>query len=138
MSIWAGVVIYQLHPGNRSRATAVWKERVLPFLSKQRDFKGAYWLVGQEGDRAFSIDLWENEVAASTYESSGLYRKLMDNFGLLLAHAPTRIQGQAEECLPAALSSTAPTSDQPAPATPPKPEGLALKLMETIRGWKTK
>ena len=138
MSVWAGVVIYQLHPGNRTRATAVWKERILPFLSKQRDFKGAYWLVGQEGDRAFSIDLWENDVAASTYESSGLYKKLVDNFSLLLAHAPTRIQCQADEFFVAALVDTNPSTARPASATPSKAEGLALKLLETIRSMKPK
>ena len=136
---WAGVVIYQLNPGKKARATAVWQERVLPFLSKQRDFKGAYWLVGREGDRAFSIDLWENDVAASTFESSGLYKKLMANFDLLLAHAPARTECQAEECLVAALSEAAPAPGQPAgPAAPPKPEGLALKLLETMRAWKSK
>ena len=139
MSVWAGMVIYQLSPGSKVRATAVWKERVLPFLSKQRDFKGAYWLVGQEGDRAFSIDLWDNDVAASTFESSGLYKKLTDNFGLLLAHAPTRVQCQAEECLAAMLSGAAPATGQPGgPATPTKAEALALKLLETIRSWKPK
>ena len=138
MSVWAGMVIYQLSPGSKVRATAVWKERVLPFLSKQRDFKGAYWLVGQEGDRAFSVDLWDDEVAASTYESSGLHKKLVENFGLLLTHAPTRVQCQADEFLAAAPADTTPAPGQPAAATPPKAEGLALKLLETIRGWKPK
>jgi len=139
MSVWAGVVIYQLHPGNRTRATAIWKERVLPFLSKQRDFKGAYWLVGQVGDRAFSVDLWENDVAASAFESSGMYKKLTDNFGLLLAHEPTRVQCQVEECLVATLSVAAPASGQPGgSATAPKAEGLALKLLDTLRSWKPK
>ena len=136
---WAGVVIYQLNPGKKARATAVWQERVLPFLSKQRDFKGAYWLVGREGDRAFSVDLWENDVAASTFESSGLYKKLTANFDLLLAHAPARTECQAEEFLASALSETASAPGQPAgPGVPPKPEGLALKLLETIRAWKPK
>jgi hypothetical protein len=139
MSVWAGMVIYQLSPGSKVRATAIWKERVLPFLSKQRDFKGAYWLVGQQGDRAFSIDIWDNDIAASTFESSGLHKKLTANFGLLLAHEPTRIQCQAEECLVAALSEEASASGQPGgPAPPAKAEGLALKLLETIRGWKPK
>ncbi len=139
MSIWAGVVIYQLNPGNKTRATAAWQERVLPFLRRQRDFKGAYWLIGREGDRAFSIDLWENDIAASTFESSGLYKKLMANFDLLLAHAPVRTECQAEESLISALSDAAPASGQPAgPAEPPKPEGLALKLLETIRAWRPK
>ena len=139
MSIWAGVVIYQLNPGNRARATAAWQERVLPFLRRQRDFKGAYWLVGREGDRAFSIDLWENDIAASTFEASGLYKKLMANFDLLLAHAPVRTECQAEESLVSALADAAPAPGQPAgPAAPPKPEGLALKLLETIRAWRPK
>jgi len=137
MSIWAGVVIYQLNPGNKARATVAWQERVLPFLRRQRDFKGAYWLVGREGDRAFSIDLWENDIAASTFESSGLYKKLMANFDLLVAHAPVRTECQAEESFVSAPSDAAPA--QPGgPAAPPKPEGLALKLLETIRAWRPK
>ena len=48
MSIWAGVVIYQLNPGKKARATAAWQEHVLLILRKQRDFKGTYSLVGGE------------------------------------------------------------------------------------------
>jgi hypothetical protein len=139
MALWAGVVVYQINPGNKARATAAWQERVLPFLRKQRDFRGAYWLMEREGDRAFSIDLWDNDVAASSFESSGLYKKLMSNFDLLLAHAPVRTECQAEETLASALSEAAPASGQPAgPAAPAKAEGLALKLLETIRAWKAK
>lgn len=139
MPIWAGVVIYQLNPGNKARATAVWQERVLPFLRKQRDFRGAYWLVGREGDRAFSIDLWENDIAASTFEASGLYKKLMANFDLLLAHAPVRTECQAEAFLLSAPADAVPVPDQSAgPAVPPKSEGLALKLLETLRAWRPK
>lgn len=139
MSMWAGVVIYQLNPGKKARATAAWQERVLPFLRKQRDFKGAYWLVGREGDRAFSVDLWDNDVAVSTFEASGLFQKLMANFDLLVAHPPVRVECQAEDYLPAALSEAAEAPGQPAePADSSKPEGLALKLLETLRGWKSK
>jgi len=139
MAIWGGVVIYQINPGNKARATAAWQERVLPFLRRQRDFRGAYWLMGREGDRAFSIDLWDNDVAASSFESSGLYKKLMSNFDLLLAHAPARTECQVDEYLATALSDAAPTSGRPdSPAAPAKPEGLALKLLETIRAWKAK
>jgi hypothetical protein len=139
MSIWAGVVIYQLNPGKKARATAAWQERVLPFLRKQRDFKGAYWLVGREGDRAFSVELWDNDVAASTFEASGLFKKLMTNFDLLVAYPPVRVECQAEDFLVAAPAGAAPASGQLTdPAAPPKPEGLALKLLETIRAWKSK
>jgi len=138
MSMWAGVVIYQLNPGAKARATAAWQERVLPFLRKQRDFKGAYWLVGREGKRAFSIDLWDNDIAAGTFESGGLFKKLMANFDLLLEHPPVRTECQVEEFLVAALSDAVPASGQPADAAAPKPEGLALKLLETIRGWRPK
>ena len=139
MSIWAGVVIYQLNPGHKARATAAWQERVLPFLRRQRDFKGAYWLVGREGDRAFSIDLWENDIAASTFEASGLYKKLMANFDPLLTHAPVRIECQAEESLMSALSDGAPDTGQPAGSPePPKPEGFGFKLLETLRNWRPK
>jgi hypothetical protein len=139
MSIWGSVVIYQLTPGKKVRATAVWQERVLPFLRKQRDFKGTYWLVAREGDRAFSIDLWDNDIAASAFESTGLYKKLMANFDLLLAHPPVRTECQVEDCLMTALPETAPASGQSTdPVAPPKPEGLVLKLLETMRGWKPK
>ena len=139
MSIWAGVVIYQLNPGKKARATAAWQEHVLPFLRKQRDFKGAYWLVGREGDRAFSVELWDNDIAASTFEASGLFRKLMTNFDLLLAHPPVRLECQAEDFLVAIPAGATPASGQPTGSTaPPKSEGLALKLLETIRGWKSK
>ena len=139
MSLWAGVVVYQINPGNKARATAAWQERVLPLLRKQRDFRAAYWLMGREGDRAFSIDLWDNDVAASSFESSGLYKKLMSNFDLLLSHAPARTECQAEETLASALADAASASGQAAgAAAPAKAEGLALKLLETIRAWKAK
>jgi len=139
MSMWAGVVIYQLNAGAKAQATAAWQERVLPFLRKQRDFKGAYWLVGREGKRAFSIDLWDNDVAAGLFESSGLYKKLMSNFDLLLEHPPVRTECLAEAFLVAALSDAMPASGTPAKLDEPsKAEGLALKLLETVRAWKLK
>jgi len=139
MSIWAGVVIYQLNAGAKAQATAAWQERVLPFLRKQRDFKGAYWLVGREGKRAFSIDLWDNDIAAGLFESSGMYKKLMSNFDLLLEHPPVRTECLAESFLVAALADAMPASGTPAkPDEPSKAEGLALKLLETVRAWKLK
>ncbi|MSQ77647.1 MAG: hypothetical protein EXR97_04245 [Nitrospiraceae bacterium] len=104
-------------------------------MRKQRDFKGAYWLVGREGDRAFSVELWDNDIAASSFEASGLFKKLMTNFDLLVAHPPVRLECQAEDFLVAGPA----VSGQPTvPAAPPKSEGLALKLLETIRSWKPK
>ena len=134
MPVWGGLVIYQLNPGSKAQATTVWQERVLPFLSQQRGLRGAYWMIGQDGDRAFSIDIWDSDLAMSAYESSGLYKKLMSNFDLLLAHAPARTQCRANEFLAAALASDAKGSDRPAgPEGPPKPEGMGFKLLKTIR-----
>lgn len=85
---------------------------------------GALWLVAQDGDRAVSIDFWDSKLAASSFETSGLFNKLVTHFDVVLAQRPVRTEFQADDTF-------AFSGEQP------NPKGVDLKLMETI-SFKTK
>ena len=119
MAMWVGVVTYELSPGKKAKATTVWQEYVRPFLTQQKDCVGALWMVAQDGDRAMSIDFWDNQLAASAFETSGLFNKLVAHFDKVLAEPPARTEFQADDAF--AFSSEE-----------PKSKGVDLKLMETM------
>ena len=119
MAMWVGMVTYELNPGKKSKATTIWQEHVRPFLTQQKDCVGALWLVAQDGDRAISIDFWDNELAASAFETSGLFDKLVAHFDAVLAQRPVRTEFQADDAF--AFSGE-----------PSNPKGVDFKLMETM------
>jgi hypothetical protein len=119
MAMWVGVVTYELNAGKKSKATTIWQEYVRPFLTQQKDCVGALWMVAQDGDRAISIDFWDNQLAAGAFETSGLYNKLVAHFDPVLAQRPVRMECQADDAFVF-------TGDQP------KAKGVDLKLMETM------
>ena len=126
MAMWVGMVSYELNPGKKAKATTIWQEYVRPFLTQQKDCVGALWMVAQGGDRAISIDFWDNKLAASAFETSGLFNKLVAHFDVVLAQRPVRMEFQADDAF-------AFSGDQPNPK-----EG-DLKLMETMTiSFKTK
>ena len=119
MAMWVGMVTYELNPGKKSKATTIWQEHVRPFLTQQKDCVGALWLVAQDGDRAISIDFWDNKLAVSAFETSGLFNKLAAHFDAVLAQRPIRTEFQADDAF--AFSGE-----------PSNPKGVDLKLMETM------
>jgi hypothetical protein len=88
--MYAGVVLYTLKPGKKVEASRIWKESFLPAASKQGGFKGGLWLTAPEADKAIGIELWDMDIEASAFETSGLFQELMDKFRPVLAAAPTR------------------------------------------------
>ena len=119
MAMWVGMVTYELNLGKKAKATTIWQEYVRPFLTQQKDCVGALWLVAQDGDRAISIDFWDNKLAASAFETSGLFNKLAAHFDAVLAQRPVRTEFQADDAF--AFSGE-----------PSNPKGVDLKLMETM------
>lgn len=119
MAMWVGMVSYDLKAGKKAKATTIWQEYVRPFLTQQKDCIGALWMVAQEGDRAVSIDFWDNQLAASSFETSGLFNKLIAHFEPVLVNPPDRTEFQADDAFAFA-------GDQP------KPKGVDLKFMETM------
>jgi hypothetical protein len=88
--MYAGVVVYDLKPGKKAEAGRIWKEGFVPVASKQAGFKGALWLTAPEADKAIGIELWEMDLAASAFETSGLFQQLLDKFKSVLAKTPER------------------------------------------------
>ena len=124
MAMWVGMVTYELNLGKKAKATTIWQEYVRPFLTQQKDCVGALWLVAQDGDRAISIDFWDNKLAASSFETSGLFNKLVTHFDVVLAQRPVRTEFQADDMFAFSGEQS-------------NPKGVDLKLMETI-SFKTK
>lgn len=126
MAMWVGMVSHELNPGKKAKATTIWQEYVRPFLTQQKDCVGALWMVAQGGDHAVSIDFWNNQLAASSFETSGLLNKLVAHFDPVLAQRPVRTEFQADDAF--AFSGE-----------PPKAKEADFKLMETMTiSFKTK
>ena len=97
--MYAGIAVYDLKPGKKAEASRIWKEVFVPAASKQTGFKGAIWLMAPDKDKAIGIELWEMDLAASAFEASGLFQKLLDQFRSVLADTPTREEYSAVQLL---------------------------------------
>lgn len=93
--MYAGVVTYELKPGKKYEATRIWKDAFLPVAQKQGGFKGALWLVAPDMDKAIGIELWEMDLAASSFDSSGVFQRLAAKFQAVLTGPPVREEYQA-------------------------------------------
>jgi len=96
----AGIAVFELKAGKKVEASRIWKESFVPAVRKQSGFKSAFWLTAPEMDKAISIELWEIDLAASAFESSGLFQQLLEKFRSVLAQPPTREEYAAVQALP--------------------------------------
>ena len=88
--MYAGVVVYDLKPGKKADASRIWKEIFVPAVKRQSSFKGALWLTAPDADKAIGIELWDIDLAASAFETSGLFQQLLEKFKPVLAKTPER------------------------------------------------
>lgn len=97
--MYVGMAIYSLRPGKKIEATRIWQESFFPVATQQRNCKAALWMVAPDMDKAVSIELWDLDVAASSFETSGLFQQLAGKFQNVLARPPEREQFQAADGL---------------------------------------
>jgi hypothetical protein len=90
--MYVGVAIYNLKPGKKVEATRIWEESFFPVAKQQKNFKAALWLVAPDTDKAIGLELWDLDVAASSFETSGLFQQLADKFRNVVVCPPEREQ----------------------------------------------
>jgi hypothetical protein len=97
--MYVGMAIYSLRPGKKIEATRIWQESFFPVATQQRNCKAALWLVAPDMDKAIGIELWDLDVAASSFETSGLFQRLAGKFQNVLVRPPEREQFQTADGL---------------------------------------
>jgi hypothetical protein len=97
--MYAGIAVYDLKPGKKTEASRIWNEAFVPVASKQAGFKGALWLTAPDNDKAIGIELWEMDLAASAFETNGLFQRLLEKFQPVLARTPIREEYSALQLL---------------------------------------
>ena len=71
----ARVAIFNVKPGKREEAVALFRDLVVPEARKQRGFKGGLVLTNPDTGKGISIGLWETEADMIATEESGFYQK---------------------------------------------------------------
>jgi heme-degrading monooxygenase HmoA len=59
-------------------------------MREQWGFRGGLVLSNTEVDEGYTLTIWETEVDAEAYESSGVYQEQVAKVGNLLVEPPTR------------------------------------------------
>lgn len=84
----ARVTTVYLQPDRISEATALYRNSVMPVLTTQSGYKGAYLLTSPSG-AGLSITLWDSEAQGQAYEASGAYREQVSKFAAFFTAPPS-------------------------------------------------
>lgn len=84
----ARVTTVYLQPEKSAEATALYQGSVVPVMTAQAGFKGAYLLTSPSG-AGLSITLWDTEAEGQAYEASGVYREQVSKFAAFFTAAPS-------------------------------------------------
>ncbi|MGA2460813.1 MAG: antibiotic biosynthesis monooxygenase [Candidatus Bathyarchaeia archaeon] len=87
--MYARAVNVQFQSGKIQEASRIVKDSIVPVMQKQKGFKGQLLLTQRDTGKAISINLWETQDDLTQFETSPLYRELMDNLAGVLAGPPT-------------------------------------------------
>src|ERR1043166_2036596 len=95
--MFVGMAIFNLRPGKKIEATRIWQEAFFPVAAQQSNCKAVLWLVAPDMDKAIGIEMWDHDVAASSFETSGLFQQLAGKFQSVLVCPPEREQFQTAD-----------------------------------------
>jgi heme-degrading monooxygenase HmoA len=68
--------------------TRLYEQTILPTLKPVSGFLGAYLFTDPTTGEGFSLTFWRSEQDAITYEKSGLYARLLEQFRPFFATQP--------------------------------------------------
>lgn len=84
----ARVTTVYLQPEKTAEATALYQNSVMPVVTAQSGFKGAYLLTSPSG-AGLSITLWDSEAEGQAYEATGAYREQVSKFAAFFTAPPS-------------------------------------------------
>lgn len=92
--MFAGFQTFECKQGKKFDLVQIWNATILPELAKQSGCKGGLLLVDPESNKCWGIEIWEDDVAASSFDINGTFQKLSEKLAPVVAAPPERTQLQ--------------------------------------------
>jgi len=92
--MFAGFQTSESTQGKKFELVMLWNSTILPELAKQSGCKGGLLLVDPESNKCMGIELWDDDVAASSFDTNGSWQKLADKLTSVATAPPERKQLQ--------------------------------------------
>lgn len=90
--MFAGFQTFECKQGKKFDLVMLWNSTVLPELAKQNGCTGGMLLVDPDSNKCMAIEVWESDVAASSFDTSGSFKMLMGKLAPMVAALPERTQ----------------------------------------------
>ena len=90
--MFAAVHTFECKPGKKFELVMLWNSAILPELAKQNGCTGGILLVDPDSNKCTGIEVWESDVAASSFDTTGSSKKLMDKLMPVVVAPPERTQ----------------------------------------------
>jgi quinol monooxygenase YgiN len=90
--MFAVVHTFECKPGKKFELVMLWNSAILPELAKQNGCTGGLLLVDPDSNKCTGIEVWESDVAASSFDTTGSSKKLMDKLMPVVVTPPERTQ----------------------------------------------
>lgn len=84
----ARVVTVQSQPGKMDEMVKIYKDSVVPAGRKQKGFKGALLLTGNDGAKGMSVTFWESEADMLAGEKGAYYQEQIAKLAGLMSGTP--------------------------------------------------
>lgn len=85
----ARITTVAVKPEATDETIRIYQNDIVPAISGNKGFKGAYLLVDRATGEGISLTLWESEADGAAYESSGSYKTQVDKLRQFFTAAPT-------------------------------------------------
>ena len=90
--MFAAVHTFECKQGKKFELVMLWNSAILPELAKQNGCAGGMLLVDPDSNKCTGIEVWESDVAASSFDTTGGSKKLMDKLAPLVVAPPESAQ----------------------------------------------
>lgn len=90
--MFAAVHTFECKPGKKFELVMLWNSAILPELAKQNGCTGGILLVDPDSNKCTGIEVWESDVAASSFDTTGASKKLIEKLTPVVVAPPERTQ----------------------------------------------
>jgi quinol monooxygenase YgiN len=90
--MFAAVHTFECKPGKKFELVMLWNSAILPELAKQNGCTGGILLVDPDSNKCTGIEVWESDVAASSFDTTGSSKTLIEKLTPVVVAPPERTQ----------------------------------------------
>ena len=90
--MFAAVHAFECKQGKKFELVMLWNSAILPELAKQNGCTGGILLVDPDSNKCTGIEVWESDVAASSFDTTGSSKKLIEKLTPIVVAPPERTQ----------------------------------------------